>query len=234
MTPTQLVHLCRNIGVAGTLAAGTLGATPRAGAQVVYSQIANDPCGFGFFSSSVARPNRNFKHADDFVIAGGASIERVRWWGQSEGRVALSLANFSAFKVEIFTSNTAGTIPVSLLRSETFTVAATGPTATGRVAFDSGATEFRHEVALGTPFSALAGVRYFLAISATPIVTSGDAWMWQDGRFVNGRSGVFSFTSGAWSTFQDTDSAFELIAVPGPGVPTGVMVGAVWVVRRRR
>lgn len=218
---------------AALAAAVVAGASGAADAQVAYTQAPSDPCGFGFFSSSVPRPNRNFKHADDFSIAGGAMIERVRWWGLSEGRVRPDLGNFSSFKIEVFTSNTAGTLPVALLRSETFTVSATSPVATGRVAFDSGATEFRHEVALGTPFQAMPGVRYFLAISATPVVSSADAWMWQDGVFVNGRSGLFSYSSGAWSTFQDTDSAFELIAVPAPGA-AGVMTAGGWVVLRRR
>lgn len=209
-------------------------ASNSAGAQTLYSQTPIDPCGFGYYSSTVARPNRNFKHADDFTIASGGVIDRVRWWGMSEGRVSGTLGNFSAFTVEVFAANGAGTLPGTLLLTQTFTQAQTSPTPTGRLAFDTGATEYMQEIALTSPFVATAGVKYFLAVSATPVVGAGDAWLWQDGTFVNGASALMSLSVGQWSVFQDSDSAFQLISVPAPGAASPFLLLAAVGVRRRR
>lgn len=203
--------------------------------QTVYSQAPADPPGFGYYSSSQPVPQRNFKHADDFTLAAAATIHSVRFWGMSEGRVSTGISNFSAFTVEFFATNPTTQLPAALLHTETFAAALTAPTTTGRVAFDTGATEYGHTISLASPISLLAGTKYHIAISATPVVPTGDVWLWQDGRFVNGTSGIYRWSTGAWSTFQDTDSAFELVTIPAPGtalLAASLTAGAA--ARRRR
>ena len=66
-------------------------ATPRARAEVVLvsqpTAVDASKVGLGFYSSSHARPTRNYKRGDDFTLATDAELSRVRWWGQSEGRL---------------------------------------------------------------------------------------------------------------------------------------------------
>lgn len=209
---------------------------PAANAQTVYDQGPGDIVGFGFYSSSHPRPNRNFKHADDFTLAQSADISTITWRGMSEGRVRLDLNNFSSYTIEFYTSiaGGGGFIPGTLLKTETFTKAQTIPTLTGRTAFDTGAFEYAQQATLSSPFTALAGQKYFLAISAAAIVTNADAWMWQDGQFVNGQSGLLSYATGQWTNFNDTDSCFSLIAVPSPGAAGVFSLGALVALRRRR
>lgn len=204
-------------------------------AQTVYSQGPGTPVGWGFFSSTIPRSNRSYKHADDFTLAQTATIDRLRWWGMSDFRQTGGLSNFSAFTIELFEANGAGTLPGTLVRSQTFLPALTAPTATGRVAFDTGAIEFRHDVTLASPVELLGGRKYFLAVSATPINLAGDSWMWQDGLFVNGASALMQWNVTPWTVFIDTDSAFEVIAIPAPGSAAAfVGVGALAACRRRR
>ncbi len=204
-------------------------------AQTVYSQGPGTPVGWGFFSSTVPRNNRSYKHADDFTLAETATIDRIRWWGMSDFRFTGGLSNFSAFTVELFSASQNGTVPATLLRSQTFLPAVTSPTATGRVAFDTGAIEYRQEVTLSSPIVLQGSTKYFLAISATPINLSGDSWMWQDGVFVNGASALMQWNVTPWTVFIDTDSAFEVIAVPAPGAAAGLLaLSAVGVTARRR
>jgi hypothetical protein len=205
-----------------------------ANAQTVYSQGPGTPVGWGFFSSTIPRANRSYKHADDFTLAQTATIDRLRWWGMSDFRSTGGLSNFSAFTIELFEANTAGTLPGSLLRTQTFLPALTSPTATGRVAFDTGATEFRQEVTLSTPIELLGNRKYFLAVSATPINLSGDSWMWQDGQFVNGLSALLQWNVTPRTVFDDTDSSFEIIAIPAPGAAAWAAPLALLAMRRHR
>lgn len=203
-------------------------------ADPLYSQLPGDIVGYGFYSMSQPVPQRSYKHADDFTLPAAGTISGVRFWGMSEGRVSQGIGNFSSFKVEFYSLSTNGNIPGTLLRTETFSAASTSPTLTGRTAFDTGALEYVHEVTLATPFSVNANQKYFLAISAAPVVPSNDVWLWQDGQFVNGTSALLTWATNSWGVFQDTDSAFQLLSVPAP--PTGwlCLIGLLSVSRRDR
>ncbi|MCA9273799.1 MAG: hypothetical protein KDA31_12235 [Phycisphaerales bacterium] len=204
----------------------------------VYSQPTtpdDSKVGLGFFSQSEPRANRNYKHADDFTLSTAATIDKVVWWGQSSKAVHADLTNFDSFLVEFYSVRTLAGAPVpdALLASYTFNPTDTSPVQTGRQT-PNGAFEYRHEATLDTPFAAEADTRYFIAISAGMIQTTSasDAWQWQDASLVNGASGVYSWATRAWTGFQDTDSAFELISVPAPAsaVP---MASVFWYLYRR-
>lgn len=216
-----------------------LGFAPSASADItVYSQPTtpvNANVGLGFFSQSEPRVRKNFKHADDFTLMQDASIGRVVWWGQSSKHTHTDLRNFDSFLIEFMAVQDVNgqALPGAVLASFELAIAETSPVATGRLT-PLGAIEYRHEATLPSGFEALAGTRYFVAISAGMILTTSpsDAWQWQDSATVNGWSGVYSWTTGVWSGFQDTDSAFELIEVPAP--PSGLVVAtAIWALPRR-
>lgn len=207
------------------------------GDVVLYSQPvepSNLNLGFGFFSSSQARARRNFKHADDFVLGQVSEVRSVRWWGMNEGLVSTGLANYDRFTIEFFASapGPGGALVGTLIHAESFATGLTNPTPTGRVNPANGEAEIVQEVSLGTPVTLAAGTQYWLAVSARALNGGGDAWLWRDGVFVNGYSNTLSYATGVWSPFQDVDSGFELIGVPGAG--TGAVLGTAVVVAPRR
>ncbi len=204
--------------------------TPHAAADtVLVSQptVANAAnVGLGFYSSSQARPTRNYKRGDDFTLASNSSITSVRWWGLSEGRIFDDLRNFDQYTLEIFegVSTSAGPLPGTRLWSATFTPTSLSITATGRTSPTSGAAEHRYEADLASAFNLSGGKSYILAISARCINASGDAWQWQDGEFFGGHGANFSYATGAWTSFEDTDSAFELIGTVVPAPSTAAVL----------
>lgn len=176
--------------------------------------------GLGFFSSSHARPTRNYKRGDDFSLARDSTITAMRWWGLSEGRIFDDLRNFTQYTLEVFEAQgAAAPLPGALLWSATLTPSQLQITPTGRRSPDSGASEYRYESILNQPLSLRGGRSYILAISARSSTISGDAWQWQDGQLNGGHGANYSYATRAWTPFQDTDSAFELVgtAVPSPG-----------------
>jgi|GEM_PF-1219282 len=181
--------------------------------------------GLGFYSSSQARPTRNYKRGDDFLLVSDSSIGKIRWWGLSEGRVFDDLRNFNQYTLEIFEgfATSAGPLPGARLWSESFTPTALSISATGRTSPTSGAAEYRYEATLAAPVNLTGGKSYILAISARSANASGDAWQWQDGEFFGGHGANFSYATGTWTSFQDTDSAFELIGTVVP-VPSTAAV----------
>ncbi|MDX2116562.1 MAG: hypothetical protein SFY96_00080 [Planctomycetota bacterium] len=183
--------------------------------------------GLGFYSSSQARPTRNYKRGDDFMLASNASLGKVRWWGLSEGRIFDDLRNFNQYTLEIFegVATASGPLPGVRLWSQSFAPAGLSIAATGRASPSSGAAEYRYEATLSSPINLTGGKSYILAISARCINASGDAWQWQDSEFFGGHGANFSYAAGTWTAFQDTDSAFELIGtvVPAPST-AGVLL----------
>lgn len=208
---------------------------PAAAADIqVFSQPTTSSAarvGLGWFSNSEPRVRKNFKHADDFVLADPAAITRIVWWGQSSLHTHPDLTNFDSIQIEFFVAEQVGGdwLPGALLATETFGLAETSPAATGRRA-PAGAIEYRHEALLSSPVSLESGRRYFLAVSAGLIETTSesDAWQWQDADLADGWSATYSWASGEWSGFQDTDSAFILYAVPGPAsiMPIALLLAA--------
>jgi hypothetical protein len=181
--------------------------------------------GLGFFSSSHPRPTRNFKRGDDFILAADSHLTRARWWGLSEGRVFDDLRNFDQYTIEIFEGVPAGggPLPGRLVSSTVFAAAALSITPTGRISPLSGAAEHLYEAIL--PDVLLTGDRaYILAVSARSVNTQGDAWQWQDGEFFGGHGASYSYASRVWTSFEDTDSAFELFGTVVPGPHTGAVL----------
>ncbi len=223
------------IGLVGAACAAGL----EADAGVVYSQgVVSDPAlvGRGWFSHSRPRAIRNFKHGDDFMLEADAAIGSVRWWGISEGRFRADLGNFDAFTVEFYRADDGpdGLLPGSLIASTELLIADTAPTPTGRLNPANGAIEYEHLALLDAPVMLEAGVVYFLAVSARSINGSRDGWMWSDADGVDRYSVSYSWASGAWTGYTDTDSAFQLIAVPGPGGVGVLAAGGCIAFRRRR
>lgn len=178
--------------------------------------------GLGFYSSSHARPTRNYKRGDDFRLATAAEVTRFRWWGLSEGRVFDDLRNFDQYTIEIYEgerSADAGPLPGTLLWSHTYQSTSLSIAATGRASATSGAAEYVYEASVPGLLSLDRGRDYILAVSARSINTRGDAWQWQDGELFGGHGANYSYASRQWSAFQDTDSAFEIIGrpIPAPG-----------------
>lgn len=207
--------------------------------QTAYSQptTSNDAnVGFGFFSHSEPRPTRNYKHADNFTLVDAAQIRQVRWWGLSEGRLGDDLSNFDQFTVEFWSSTISpneNSIPDSLLTTQTYSLENTQPTPTGRTSPASDALEYVHEATLDTPISLDADSTYFVVVAARSINGRGDGWQWQDSDLYDGYTVSWSYTNSEWLEFQDTDSAFELIAVPAPQ-GSALLIAAMGLASRRR
>lgn len=213
-------------GVLGLLAGCAAVPTVSADVVLVSQAVVTDASrvGLGFYSSSHARPTRNYKRGDDFTLDSAVELTRVRWWGQSEGRLFDDLRNFDRYTIEIFEADTSGGAPLpgALVWSREFAAGSLAIAATGRTASASGAAEHRYEADLAEPVTLQGGRGYLLAISARSVNPRGDAWQWQDSEFYGGHGASYSYASGAWSSFQDTDSAFELVGrrVPAPGAVT--------------
>jgi len=178
-----------------------------------------DRVGLGWYSSTQPRPSHNFKHADNFTLAQPAEVATIRWWGLSEGEFDTDLSNFDQFTIELWSNRTPPNNrirPDSLLNAATFALDQTDPTATGRTAAN-GSIECIHEITLAQPLQLEAGVIYWLSISARSIDPGGDVWQWQDSDDFDTLSSSFDHDLTRWLPLEDTDSAFELIAVPSPG-----------------
>lgn len=208
-------------------------------AGVVYSQTTTSVpanVGLGWYSSSEPRPTRNFKHADNFVLASDSTIDAVRWWGLSEGVSHTDLSNFDTFTIELWTGRTLpnGNIrPLDLISATTIELTSTSATATGRSAA-SGALEYMHEATLSQGVPLLAGETYWISISARSIDPAADVWQWQDSDDYDTRSSSFDYGQNRWLVLEDTDSAFELIAVPSPGTGVILAMSGTLAQRRRR
>ena len=213
--------------------------TPLSLGEVVYSQPTTSDAssvGLGWYSSSEPRPTRSFRHADNFSLTAPTAISSVRWWGLTEGSSHTDLGNFDTFTIEFYSNRTQpnGNIrPLDLIASTTIQVAATNATETGRTA-TSGAIEYMHEATLTTPLSFDADTTYWIAISAHSIDPSADAWQWQDSDDYDTLSSSFDYNQNRWLVLQDTDSAFELIAVPSPGTLGSLCIVSLMCQRRRR
>lgn len=208
-------------------------------AEVVYSQPAassDADVGFGWYSASEPRPTHSFRHADNFVLGADSSIFAVRWWGLSEGVSHNDLSNFDSFTIEFYTNRTLpnGNIrPMDLIGSTIAGIGATNAQATGRTA-PSGALEYVHELELSAPVELLAGETYWISVSVRSIDPSADAWQWQDSDDFDTRSSSFDYNQNRWVVLQDTDSAFELIAVPAPSTGVVLLLGITGIQRRAR
>ena len=193
--------------------------------------------GLGWYSHAEPRVRKNYKHADDFILTAPAEIGRVVWWGQSSKHTHDDLTNFDSFQIEIFEAQLVDDqwLPGTLVASQTLDLADTTPTPTGRLT-PAGAIEYRHDAPLTAAIALDADTRYFLAISAGLIETgyASDAWQWQDADLYDGWSATYAWATGGWTGYQDSDSAFELYAVPAPATAFPLCAAATALAGRRR
>lgn len=207
-------------------------------ADVLYSQTSTDSAqtDFGWYSSSEARPTRNFKHADNFQLESSAQVSSINWWGTTEGLSNTDLSNFDTFQIEFWSSVTQpnGRIrPNILTHTETFNLIDTSPTETGRIT-SRGAIEYMHSATLTDIVTLEADTMYWISISAHSIDPLVDVWQWQDADNADQISSSWSYQSGFWNYQFDTDSAFELVGVPSPSVMTIALSAIALSTRRQR
>lgn len=193
--------------------------------------------GLGWYSNAEPRVRKNYKHADDFTLDDPASMGRVVWWGQSSLHTHDDLTNFDSFVIEIYAAQLVDGqwLPGALIATETLNLDATNPTPTGRLT-PAGAIEYRHDATLATPIDLEADTRYFLSIAAGLIHTdsASDAWQWQDADLHDGWSATYAWATHQWTGYQDSDSAFELYAVPAPGTLAALCGAAAALAARAR
>jgi len=193
--------------------------------------------GLGWFSSSEVRPNKNFRRVDDFTLTSDAAVGSVVWWGQSSGDFANDLSNFTSFTIEFYTSRVTGGGELRPTRNpfatETFALTDVATEATGRIATHGG-IEHRFSADLTSSVDLTGGEIYFFSVSAAHVDPALDAFQWSDAEEVNGYGGSWSYTDEQWQMFQDTDSAFQLIAVPAPGALGMLGMSTVLLCRRTR
>jgi hypothetical protein len=210
-----------------------------ANAEIVFSQptTTNDELvGLGWYSSSSSRPTRNFKHADNFRLDQQSTINQVTFWGLTEGLTHTDLSNFDSFTIEFWTSLTRpnGRIkPDELISAQNFAIDLAQTTQTGRAA-PTGAIEYQHQITLDQSIEFTADTNYWISISARSIDPSADVWQWQDADLYDGISNSWSYATGTWLFLQDTDSAFELGAIPSPSTSILFIFAASGLTRRRR
>ncbi|MCR9075475.1 MAG: hypothetical protein NXI07_05490, partial [bacterium] len=123
--------------------------------------------------------------------------------------------------------------PLDLISATTIELASTSATATGRSAA-SGALEYMHEATLSEGVPLLGGETYWVSISARSIDPAADVWQWQDSDDYDTRSSSFDYGQNRWLVLEDTDSAFELIAIPSPGTAVMLAMSGTLAQRRRR
>jgi FG-GAP-like repeat len=140
--------------------------------------------------------------ADDFQLSEDATITRIRWWGGYFGAAPVP----DLFTIRVF-ADAAGQ-PGPLIRTLDLwrvTSARTG-------ANTGNSPEFEYAGDLRTPFSAKAGVRYWLSIS-NPL----EVWVWersQDHGLVGAARSLTDPINGPWQPY-DLDFAFELESTSG-------------------
>jgi hypothetical protein len=140
--------------------------------------------------------------AEDFQLSADTPISTIRWWGSYDNRMA------GEFQLAIWTD--VGSRPGSLiseLRSSSLQ-----EVATGRAFFGGTYQEFAYTATLETPFSAQAGVHYWLSIGNATLIPGN--WTWESGSDSQ-FPGIWRRDSdGIWNIQQtDLNMAF---AVPEP------------------
>lgn len=153
----------------------TIAMAPVAKAEILFEQPVAFQNWFMLWSNSVPVPHPTIPYdgiprsADDFVPTAGGGVRDITWWGTIEGSTGFDLSPFSGISIKFYANDGVdqvfgGTVPGTELHSESFTIAATNPTATGAVT-GSGAPIYQHRVRLAAPFAVQAGVRYWISIA---------------------------------------------------------------------
>ncbi len=191
------------------LAAFTTSAVP------LYQQL---PGHFGGFDSDAT-----LTVADDFQLQQPALIGGLIWWGGNYGSVPQD-----DFTVRLYSDS--GGQPGLLLAE--FALGAVSKIATGDyVNPPSLYPEFEYSATLTTPFSAQAGVKYWVSIVNSPV----NFWLWEASDSLLNPGVQRSYNGGPWQPYG-YNTAFELLPVPEPGgaLFAAVLVGALVTALRHR
>ena len=206
-------------------------------AELVYSQTLADldSTDFGWYSSSEPRPTRNFKHADNFTLSAQSHISQINWWGMTEGVSHTDLQNFDQFQIEFYTSRTTNNNrikPDTLISSQTFDLASITTNDTG-FQTTSGAFKYQHQATLTNTVALDANTTYWIAISARSIDPTADTWQWLDADPTDTDSSSYDYKTDRWLALRDTDSAFQLFAIPAPATTSLLLLTPIAARRRR-
>lgn len=172
--------------------------------------------GRGYYSHIDRGRARNYHHADDFRLAGDATITAIRWWGAAEAGDGDGVPNIGDYTLRILGADGEGG-PGPVLYEQTIAAAATMPTPTGRRgrgAQRAHGEEHVHTVDLARPLALAGETTYFLAILAHRSDPGGDTWQWSDSEARNRRSFSRPVDAVVWQEIIDADSAFELLGAP--------------------
>lgn len=180
---------------------------------IIYNNGAN--VGTAVASQYAANYPFNAQTADDFILLQSVSIADVHWWG---GFWSGGPVNPCGFNIYIYADDGTGNAPTGggLSNPETTALASYSfPGVTGTL--DGG--DYEYEVDLSPPFSASAGVKYWLVIQADLDFPPQYGWIETAG--YSNSPAVQGFPALGLPFWSDTsggnDMAFYLTGTSGPG-----------------
>ncbi|MDY0745765.1 PEP-CTERM sorting domain-containing protein [Paucibacter sp. R3-3] len=181
----------------------------------VYSQPFAETAAGGYFSTAPGQ----FLQYDDFVVSTNSTVTSVTWWGADLAELMPGYTvNPTSFTVSIFADN-GNNAPGTELSVTTI-----GNSGNATVVGDLlGLSLFQYSGSLSTPFTAVAGTKYWIGITDP---TDNDNWYWATGSGPNGTH--FALIGGNAMTVDD-DMAFTLggvaAAVPEPSSAALILLG---------
>jgi hypothetical protein len=158
--------------------------------------------------------------ADDFMVADGAVVRRVRWWGfHNTNNFGNAPPASETLRVRFHDSRSGDGLPGNILLEETYLDPPR--TDTGRIVLDP--VQFAHEqvyqVDLSRPLLLFPDTQYWLEIVQIGDIDTRYRWEYADPAAapLNGRAFINSIVTD-WAIPLDTANlAFQLSTVPEPG-----------------
>lgn len=126
-----------------------------------------------FASDAVPGQFNNQRLAEAFTIGSPAEIQRLTWWGRSEGAFFNDLRNMESFTMAVFSDN--GGLPGAQLRSETALTANVNPVQVG--VNPSGVPIWEFGYTLSNPLPVDPGV-YWFSVGSDNFDPEGDGFYW--------------------------------------------------------